>query len=447
MRYGHRITHIAAKSEFLLSDVLRIGIAGLGTVGGGVIRLLSEQEDLLTQRCGRALAVTAISARDRNKPRDFDMPDATWYDDAVALAQADNVDVVVELIGGEDGPARATVETALGCGKHVVTANKALLAVHGGALAELAEKVDRTLCYEAAVCGGIPVIKAMREGLAANRFERIYGILNGTCNYILTKMEEDGAEFAAVLAEAQQLGYAEADPSFDIGGIDAAHKLTLLASLAYGCQVQFGDVFIEGIEDLTASDIRFARELGYRIKLLGLARRTDTGIERRVHPCLVPLRTPIAEVNGVTNAVVAVGNYAGQTMFVGPGAGAEPTASSVIADIVDIARGLAMPPFATPYSKLEEAAARPMDLWQGAYYVRLTVLDQPGSMAGITAVMAEHSVSIDSIIQRGRAPGAAVPVVMLTHKTEEASMTRVLREITALEPVTERPRVIRIERF
>ena len=431
-----------------MSDALRIGIAGLGTVGSGVIRLLSEQEKLLAQRCGRELVVTAVSARDRDKPRDFDMPDsAAWYDDPCALAQADDVDVVVELVGGAEGPARDIVETALRCGKQVVTANKALLAIHGSSLAALAEKADRALCYEAAVCGGIPVIKAMREGLAANRFERIYGILNGTCNYILTQMEEHGAEFAAVLAEAQQLGYAESDPSFDIGGIDAAHKLSILTSLAYGCQVRFDAVFIEGIEDLTASDIRFARELGYRIKLLGLARRTEAGIEQRVHPCLVPLQTPIAEVSGVTNAVVAVGNYAGQTMFVGPGAGAEPTASSVIADIVDIARGLAMPPFATPSSTLEDAPISPMDRWQGAYYVRLTLLDQPGSMAGITAVMAKHSVSIDSIIQRGRSPGAAVPVVMLTHKTEEARMARVLHEIAALEPVTESPRVIRIERF
>ncbi len=431
-----------------MSNPLRLGIAGLGTVGAGVLCLLEEQQELLRQRCGRALLVTAVSSRDRTKNRGVELsPSVTWYDDARALAKAVDVDVVVELIGGAEGIARQVVEAALDAGKHVVTANKALLALHGSALAAHAEKADRALCYEAAVGGGIPVIKAIREGLAANRFVRVYGILNGTCNYILTKMEDTGADFDEVLSEAQDLGYAEADPSFDVDGIDTAHKLTILASLAYGAHVDFSGVYIEGIRHVGALDIQFAREFGYRIKLLGLARRTAHGVEQRVHPCMAPLGSPIAEVGGVTNAVVAVGNYAGQSVFEGPGAGAGPTASAVIADIVDIARNQILPPFAAPSSQLERAPASPMDLHQGAYYVRLTVLDQPGVMAGITAIMAEHGVSIDSIIQRARAPGAGVPVVMITHDTEEACMNRVLSQLTALKHVIEPPVRIRIEKL
>jgi len=431
-----------------VSDPLRLGIAGLGTVGVGVLNLLAEQQDLLRQRCGRALEVTAISARDRTKSRGVGgLSSFTWHDDARTLARDPHVDVVVELIGGAEGAARETVEAALDAGKHVVTANKALLALHGGALALRAEKADRALCFEAAVGGGIPVIKAIREGLAANRFERVYGILNGTCNYILTKMEDTGADFHEVLSEAQKLGYAEADPSFDVDGIDTAHKLTILASLAYGAHVNFPGVFIEGIRHVGALDIRFAREFGYRIKLLGLARRTAHGIEQRVHPCMAPLGSPIAEVGGVTNAVVAVGNYAGQSVFEGPGAGAGPTASAVIADIIDIARNRILPPFAAPCSLLERAPSSPMEKHHGANYVRLTVRDQPGVMAGITAIMAEHGVSIDSIIQRGRSPSEGVPVVLITHDTEEACMNRVLTQLSGLKQVIETPVRIRIEKL
>ncbi len=431
-----------------MSEPLRLGIAGLGTVGAGVLCLLEEQQELLRQRCGRALKVTAVSARDRTKIRSVTLsPAMTWHDDARDLAKDANVDVVVELIGGAEGIARQTVEMALDASKHVVTANKALLALHGSTLAAHAEKADRALCFEAAVAGGIPVIKAIREGLAANRFERVYGILNGTCNYILTKMEDTGADFDAVLSEAQDLGYAEADPSFDVDGVDTAHKLAILASLAYGAHVDFSGVFIEGIRQVGALDIQFAREFGYRIKLLGLARRTAHGIEQRVHPCMAPIGSPIAEVGGVTNAVVAVGNYAGQSVFEGPGAGAGPTASAVIADIIDIARNRILPPFAAPSSLLEHARVSPMALHQGAYYVRLTVLDEPGVMAGITAIMAEHGVSIDSIIQRGRAPGSGVPVVMITHETEEARMDRVLAQLSGLKQVIEKPVRIRIEKL
>lgn len=431
-----------------MSEPLRLGIAGLGTVGAGVLCLLEEQQELLRQRCGRALKVTAVSARDRKKIRSVTIsPSMTWHDDAIDLAKDANVDVVVELIGGAEGVARQIVEMALDAGKHVVTANKALLALHGSALAARAEKADRALCFEAAVGGGIPVIKAMREGLAANRFERVYGILNGTCNYILTKMEDTGADFNTVLSEAQDLGYAEADPSFDVDGVDTAHKLAILASLAYGAHVDFSGVFMEGIRQVGALDIQFAKEFGYRIKLLGLARRTAHGIEQRVHPCMAPTGSPIAEVGGVTNAVVAVGNYAGQSVFEGPGAGAGPTASAVIADIIDIARNRILPPFAAPSSQLEHARVSPMALHQGAYYVRLTVLDEPGVMAGITAIMAEHGVSIDSIIQRGRSPGYGVPVVLITHETEEARMDRVLAQLSELRQVIENPVRIRIEKL
>ena len=431
-----------------MSEALRLGIAGLGTVGIGVLSLLEEQRDLLRQRCGRELVVSAVSSRDRQKNRGVALgAEITWHEDACALAKADTVDVVVELIGGSEGIAKQVVETALNSGKHVVTANKALLAVHGGALAALAESAGRALCYEAAVGGGIPVIKAIREGLAANRFDSVYGILNGTCNYILTSMEKTGAGFHEALAQAQDLGYAEADPSFDIDGIDTAHKLSLLASLAYGAHADYPSVFIEGISQIGALDIQFAREFGYRIKLLGMARRTAHGIEQRVHPCMVPLGAPIAEVSGVTNAIVAVGNYAGQSVFEGPGAGAGPTASAVIADIIDIARQQILPPFAAPFSRLERLAPSPMDLRHGAYYVRLTVVDQPGVMAGITAIMAEHGVSIDSIIQRARAPGEEVPVVMITHETEEARMNRVLAQLAALKQMREPPVRIRIEKL
>ncbi|MSP43441.1 MAG: homoserine dehydrogenase [Alphaproteobacteria bacterium] len=430
-----------------MREPLRLGIAGLGTVGAGVLILLEEQQELLRQRCGRDLRVTAVSSRNRNKNRGVALPsNVIWCDDARDLAKSSEVDVVIELIGGAEGVARQLVESALDAGKHVVTANKALLALHGSQLAARAEKADRALCYEAAVGGGIPVIKAIREGLAANRFERVYGILNGTCNYILTKMEDTGADFETVLSEAQDLGYAEADPSFDVDGIDTAHKLSILASLAYGAHVDMSAVYIEGIRHVGAMDIQFAREFGYRIKLLGLARRTAHGIEQRVHPCMTPLGSPISEVGGVTNAVVTVGNYAGQSVFEGPGAGAGPTASAVIADIVDIARNQILPPFAAPSSQLEHARASPMELHQGAYYLRLTVLDQPGVMAGITAIMAEHGVSIDSIIQRGRAPGAGVPVVLITHDTEEARMNQVLTRLKGLKQVVETPVRIRIEK-
>lgn len=430
-----------------MSKKLKIGIAGLGTVGGGLVKLLEANRALYKQRTGCDIAVTAVSARDRSKDRGFDTSVYEWFDNPVDLAGSPNVDVVVELIGGSDGPALATVEAAFARGAHVVTANKALLASHGTKLARAAEGAGVALGYEASVAGGIPIVKALREGLAGNDVTRLYGILNGTCNYILTTMEKTGRAFDDVLKEAQVEGYAEADPAFDIGGIDTAHKLSILASVAFGHEVDFDAVHTEGIEHIGAIDISYARELGYRIKLIGVAKRTELGIEQRVHPCLVPLAAPIAAVDDVYNAVVVEGDAVGRSTYEGRGAGEGPTASAVIADILDIARGLVQPVFLIPATELSPAKPSPMSHHEGAYYLRLQVIDEPGVMAAITVILAEHEVSIDSMIQRGRAPGEPVPIVILTHETRESVMMGALAKIKAQEAVTEDPRVIRIENF
>jgi homoserine dehydrogenase len=424
---------------------LRIGIAGLGTVGSGTVRLLQEHRALLAQRCMRPIEIGAVSARDRTRDRGIDLAGLRWSNDALALARDPAIDVVVELIGGADGIARQVVEAAIAARKHVVTANKALLAHHGTALARAAEAAGVTLAYEAAVAGGIPIIKALREGLAANGVERIYGILNGTCNYILTTMRRTGREFADVLAEAQTLGYAEADPSFDVDGVDAAHKLAILTAVAFGCEVDFAGVHVEGIRNVSAMDIAYAEELGYRIKLLGSARPTEHGIEQRVHPCMVPIGTPIAHVEGVFNAVVTEGDFVGQNVAEGRGAGAGPTASAVVADLMDIARGRTLPTFSVPAAQLKRLPPSPMERHRGAYYVRLMVVDRPGVIADVTAALRDEQVSLESMLQRGRAPDAAVPVVLTTHETEEASMRRALARIAVLDTVREPPHLIRIE--
>ena len=353
--------------------------------------------------------------------------------------------MVVELIGGAEGVARQLLEAALAGGKHVVTANKALLAHHGTALARQAEAKGLSLGYEAAVAGGIPIIKTLREGLAANRIERVYGILNGTCNYILTMMRQTGREFADVLADAQRLGYAEADPSFDVDGIDAAHKLAILAGVAFGCEINFAGVQVDGIRNVSAVDIAFAEELGYRIKLLGIARPTEFGIEQRVHACMVPLGTPIAHVEGVYNAVVTEGDFVGQNICEGRGAGAGPTASAVVSDLIDIARGRSQPTFSVPASELKRLPASPLARHRGAYYIRLMVVDKPGVIADVAAALRDEEVSMEAMIQRARAPGEAVPVVLTTHETEEAAMRRALARITQLGSVVEPPHMIRIE--
>ena len=428
-----------------MTHPLSIAVAGLGTVGGGVLKLLRDNADVVAARAGRPIAVTAVSARDRTRDRGVSLSGLRWYEDPVALAADPAIDVVVELIGGSDGPARALVQAALAAGKPVVTANKAMLAVHGAALAALAEERGVPLAFEAAVAGGIPVIKALREGLAANRILRIAGILNGTCNYILTQMRERGREFAEVLADAQKLGYAEADPSFDIDGIDAAHKLAILAALAFGRSVAFDAVHVEGIRRVSALDIAFAGELGYRIKLLGIARHADGGIEARVHPCMVPQSAPIARVDGVFNAVVAEGDFVGRVMLEGRGAGAGPTASAVVADLIDIARSRFTPVWGAASADLSNAPSVPMSAHVGAYYLRLMVVDRPGVIADVTAVLRDQRISLESMLQRGRSPGEAVPVVLVTHETQESAMLEALTRIAALDAVLEAPTLIRIE--
>ncbi|MDA0241688.1 MAG: homoserine dehydrogenase [Proteobacteria bacterium] len=430
-----------------MSDPLKIGIAGLGTVGAGVLKLLDAQRSLLTQRCGRELRVVAVSARDRKRDRGVSLDGLAWHNDPIDLASNDDVDVVLELIGRSDGPAKSLVESAINAGRHVVTANKALIAHHGTELAKRAESIGVTLAFEAAVAGGIPIVKALREGLSANQLSTVYGILNGTCNYILSAMRETGREFDDVLSEAQELGYAEADPAFDVDGVDAAHKLAILTSLAFGCSVDFETVHVEGIRHISPVDIQFADELGYRIKLLGLTRSTEHGIEQRVHPCMVPLDTPIAHVEDVFNAVVAEGDFVDTTMYQGRGAGEGPTASAVVADLVDIALGRTVPTFGVPAEKLVPLKPAPMSRHRGSYYVRLMVLDQPGVFADIAAALRDHNVSMEAVLQRQRAPDEAVPVVVTTHETEEASMIGTLEAIGALEAVVEPPRMIRIERL
>jgi homoserine dehydrogenase len=424
---------------------LKIAVAGLGTVGAGVLKLLAENGDLLEKRCGRKLLVTAVSARDRKRDRGVRLDQLRWFDDPAALAHEADAEIVVELIGGADGIAKKTCEVAIASGRHVVTANKALLAVHGTQLARAAEAKGLALAYEAAVAGGIPVIKAVKEGLAANRVTRVYGILNGTCNYILTQMRKTGRAFADVLAEAQKLGYAEADPSFDVDGIDAAHKLAILAALAFGAEVNFKGVHIEGIRHISPLDLDYAKELGYRIKLLGIARLTAHGLEQRVHPCLVPIETPIGQVEDVFNAVVAEGNFVGNTVFQGRGAGAGPTASAVVADLVDLARGCKTPVFGVPVQSLTAPPVSPMDRRVGAYYIRLMVVDRPGVIADVTAALRDEKVSLESMLQRGRSPEEKVPVVLTTHDTEEAAMNRALKRIADYGAVLEPPRAIRIE--
>ncbi|WP_341363833.1 homoserine dehydrogenase [Thalassospira sp. SN3W] len=432
-----------------MQNVVKIGVAGLGTVGAGTVKLLSEHRGNLTDRSGSPMIVTAVSARDRTRDRGFSTEGITWYEDARDLATDKNVDVVVETIGGSDGIAYDVCKAALENGKHVVTANKALIALHGVELARIADANNVTIAYEAAVAGGIPVIKALREGLAGNVISRVTGILNGTCNYILTTMREQGRDFADVLAEAQKLGYAEADPTFDVDGIDAAHKLAILTSLAFGVEVDFDAIAVEGIRSVSALDIQLAEELGYRIKLLAIAKQTSEGIEQRVSPVLVDRSTQISKVEGVFNAVVLEGDYVGPVVLQGRGAGERPTASAVVADLVDIAAGRNAPVFGVPADRLKKNVRASLEKHVGPYYLRLMVWDRPGVMAEVTATLAKHGVSMASMIQHGRAEteGGVVPVVFVTHETSEAAMSGALSDISAFESNSQPPVLMRIEGF
>jgi homoserine dehydrogenase len=430
-----------------MAEPFKIAVAGLGTVGVGTLRLLMSQRELLEARCQRPLVVSAVSARDKSIDRGVDLSDCVWFDDAASLAAEAEADVVVELIGGSEGVARRVCEAAIDAGRHVVTANKALIAMAGTELAQRAEARNVTLGYEAAVCGGMPIIKVLREGLAGNRITRLHGILNGTCNYILSQMRETGREFEDVLAESQRLGYAEADPSFDIDGIDSAHKLAILTSLVFGCEVNFDAVYVEGIRQINALDVAYADELGYRIKLLGITERSDGGVYQRVHPTMVPRDTPIAAVEGVFNAVVSEGDFAGATMMEGRGAGAEPTASAVVGDILDIACGRHTPTFGVAANALVKLPGAAMENLRSACYLRLMVVDRPGVFADIAAIMRDEAISMEAVLQRVRAEEQAVPVVITTHDTEEAAMQRALTTIDKLDTVRERPTMIRIENF
>jgi len=424
---------------------LRVGIAGLGTVGAGVAQILRTKGEALTARSGRNIAIAAVSARERKKDRGVDLSDVAWENDARNLISRDDVDVIVELIGGTDGIALDLVEGALRAGKHVVTANKALLARHGAALAVLAEEAGVALKFEAAICGGIPIVKALRESLIAYEVSAVRGILNGTCNFILTQMESSGRGYAEVLAEAQSLGFAEADPALDVSGLDSAHKLVLLTSLAFGTAPDLDGVAITGIEHISAADIAFAAEFGYRLKLLGVARHLGDEIEQRVHPAMVPERTPLADVEGAFNAVVAEMGEAGSYFFEGRGAGQAPTASAVIADIVDVACGAGGPVFGRPARDLVPPKRIAPEKRASPYYLRFDVLDVPGVMAEISRHLAEHGISIDNMLQRGRSPGEAVAIVMITHEAPHVGVLRALKAIAASDNVLETPCMIPME--
>ncbi|MDI2090782.1 homoserine dehydrogenase [Commensalibacter oyaizuii] len=429
---------------------LKLGIAGLGTVGAGVVRLLQTNAQSVTHRAGRPIEIIAISAKNRDKNRGIDLSHIQWYDNPLDLAADPNIDIIVELIGGANGIAHELVYAALNANKGVVTANKALIALHGNDLAKLAEQKKLPLLFEAAVAGGIPVIKTIKEALTADRLKRIGGILNGTCNYILTAMAKTGCQFDEILKETQELGYAEADPSTDIDGFDAAHKLAILASLGFGHTINFKDVFVEGIRGINPCDLHYAQELGYVIKLVGMAQQhKDNRIELRVHPALLPNDAPLARVNGVTNAVFTEGEFSGRLMLEGAGAGEGPTSTAVSADIIDLARGNTIPMWGTDWNGLTPATVIPQSEFNKAYYIRLMVVDQPGVVADIATILKEHHVSLRSLLQHGtittQTQKEIVPIILVTHQTRENSLLQALEAIQKLPVITEKPVMIRIE--
>ena len=426
-----------------MSGTLRLGIAGLGTVGVGVGKIIRREAALLTARTGTEITISAVSARTRDKDRGVSLSGYDWEDDPVRLATRDDVDVFVELMGGSDGPAKAATEAALKAGKDVVTANKAMLAVHGQALAELAEAGARVIRYEAAVAGGIPVIKSLVEGLAGNEITRVMGVMNGTCNYILTRMEEAGLPYETVFEEANQLGYLESDPELDVGGIDAGHKLAILAAAAFGTRVNFDAIELEGIGRLTIEDIRAAGDMGYRIKLLGVARMTGRGLEQRMSPCLVPMTSPLGQLRGGTNMVVLEGKAVEQIVLRGPGAGEGPTASAVMADVCDIARGIRLPVFGQPATTLADAVPA-RSVIPAAYYLRMTLQDKPGALAKVAAVLGEAGVSINRMRQYDH-EGDGAPVLIVTHRTSRVALDEALAAMDRTGVVDGTPVAIRIE--
>ena len=426
-----------------MTTPLRLGIAGLGTVGAGVVRIIATHADLIAARTGRPVVITAVSARDKTKNRDVDISDFAWETDPVALARRADVDVFVEVMGGSEGPAKLATEAAIAAGKDVVSANKALLAVHGHALAVAAEAAACVIRFEAAVAGGIPVIKALTEGLAGNEVTRVMGVMNGSCNYILTRMENAGLPYETVFEEARQLGYLEADPNLDVGGIDAGHKLALLAAIAFGTRVDFANVELEGIGSVTIEDIRAAADMGFKIKLLGVAQMTGRGLEQRMSPCLVPALSPLGQLQGGTNMVVLEGDSVGQIVLRGPGAGSGPTASAVLSDVIDIARGLRLPTLGIPAVQLRQARAARAAV-PAPYYLRMQLLDKPGALAKVARVLGDSGISIDRMRQYGH-EDATAPVLIVTHKTTRAALDEALAGFTGTGVVSGDPVALRIE--
>jgi homoserine dehydrogenase len=434
---------------------IRIGVAGVGTVGAALVNMLQGQQDVVQKRFGRDIEVTAVCARSRSRDRGVDLSAVEWFDDPVQLAKSDSIDLYVELMGGEDGPALASIRAALEAGIPVVTANKALIAKHGVEIARLAEKHNTSFSFEAAVAGGIPVIKTLREGLGLARVQRVYGIMNGTCNYILTRMSNEEISFAACLKDAQELGYAEADPTFDIEGNDTAHKLAILTSLCFGTEIAADEMFVEGITRIDQADIKVADDLGFNIKLLGVAQRTPDGIEQRVHPTLIPKSSTIAGIDGVMNAIALETNHVQELLMAGPGAGGEATAASVLADIFDSARGTLVPPLGMPVDELAPYKKARMRAHEGGYFIRLNARDIPGALAAIASRMGESDISLESVIQRPdlvvndpeAGDVATRTVVLITQETMEESVRQTLDRVAQDGFIVGTPQVIRIERF
>lgn len=426
-----------------MTTPLRLGIAGLGTVGVGVVKIIRQKANLLAQRTGRPVVITAVSARSKDKDRGVSLDQYAWETDPVALAKRDDVDVFVELMGGDSGPAKDAIEAAITAGKDVVTANKALLAHHGQEIAAAAEEKGCVVRYEAAVAGGIPVIKALTEGLAGNDITRVMGVMNGTCNYILTRMQDAGLPYEEVFAEADALGYLEADPNLDVGGIDAGHKLALLASIAFGTQVSFDAMELEGIQRISIEDIHLAAEMGFKIKLLGVAQLTGRGLEQRMTPCLVPEDSPLGQLKGGTNMVVIEGDAVEQVVLRGPGAGEGPTASAVVGDICDVARGVRYPTFGVPATELEKPTSAHSNS-PAPYYLRMSLLDRPGALAKIAAALGETGVSIDRMRQRHH-DGTAAPVLIVTHKTQRSAVNDAIELMQDSGVLASDPVALRIE--
>lgn len=430
-----------------MARTINIAIAGLGTVGAKTYRIIKEESDFLKARSSANFNVVAVSAKSKDKKRDIDLTGAEWITDCRDIADIDNVDVVIELVGGSEGVAKELVEKAITNGKSVITANKALLATHGNNIGGLVAKHDVMFGYEAAVAGGIPIIKTIREGLASNRIGKVYGILNGTCNYILSIMRETGREFEDILADAQRLGYAEADPSFDVDGVDAAHKLAILSAIAFQTPINFNGVYVEGIRLISPIDIDFATELGYRIKLLGIGELLGNGLQQRVRPCLVPVNVPIAQVEDVFNAVAAEAEGLGTSLSYGRGAGAGPTSSAVLSDLLDFANNRRTSFLGTADSELVIRPIQELQKLSGSYYLRLQVYDRPGVLADLTAVFRDKGVSVEALLQRGRNPDGTVPVVLTTHEASEEAIQKSVAEFEKLENVVEKPCILPIENF